>query len=360
MKLALRFRQAIVLATVAIFGGMVPLWAQSPGPAVSKGTPIIFSAPKSDTVSSNLSELRAPASPFRDMESTLKKPFEALSPGRPEMQKPAMRIAPPAQPEMRKKSLKEQMNERAEQMFLEPELHKGESDADIFGLSEDSYDPYEKKNKTSLDRYYDRVDRMATNQAASGQSSREAARFEDSLSRTSLDPLGETTDGFGGRTPFSQANKPLTGGNSLLPTAPREGSFSSRSYYNQADRGTTYGNEGRFTGFRQSAQETRLDAFKRLLQGSSASPVGNALTPPTPTSAARSAPVTTTYSPAPVSQPAGVPAANTFAESARLVGTPSQPQGVPDYTTPSVNPSISPAPAKPLPPPTFRLPERRM
>ena len=51
-------------------------------PARQRGAPIIFSEPKSDTVSTNLNQLDLKASPFKDLESDLKKPFQIFDSGR--------------------------------------------------------------------------------------------------------------------------------------------------------------------------------------------------------------------------------------------------------------------------------------
>lgn len=340
--------------------------AQGQAPAGQKGTAIIFSAPKSDTVSSNLNELRAPNSPFRAMESTLKKPFEVFNPDRAaDVRAPVQRgVVPAGRPEMRKKSLKETLNDRAEAMFLEPELYEGETDADLFGLTAESYDPYEKKNKSSLDRYYDRMDRAATNRIAPPESAA-TTDFNSSFAPRGLNALRETGAGFeqgnlGGNNersamPGSSLNDPVR--------AARDNSFTSQTYLNQAERGSSFPRANRYSGFRQS-DETRLDAYKRLLKGSSATGLENPLTPTaTPTTSYNPAPITPAPSVTTVAPRAnafsGNSSADTFADRANLIGTPAQPQGVPDYTTTTANSATAAPRVKSIEPPKFNVPTRR-
>lgn len=329
----------------------------------SKGTAIIFSAPKSDVVSSNLNEVRAPASPFRDMESSLKKPFQSLNSGR-ETFRPAKITAPSAEPQVRRKSLKEQMNERAEQMFLEPELYKGESDAELFGLREESYDPYEKKNKSSLDRYYDRVDRAAANRAEKAEANRESGLFE-SIAPRSSNPFADYRESFQIRNTASSGMPLSQSGNNLSPAA---GDTSTRSYFRQPDRLTTFRSGDAYSGFRQTP-DARVGSFKRLLEGSGS---GNSSLSVSSSVTVNSSPYQITPSssfatPAPVVNRSvtvtPAPSTPSFTDSARLVGNPYEPQGVPNYAPAVQQPSrqlnLSTPTSKPLPPPTFKLPQRR-
>ena len=189
MKSFVKVSTLCVVAAAAIFRVVSPahaaLLAYEPF-TNAPGTAIIFSAPKSDSLSSNLNELRAPTSPFREMESTLQKPFEFLEPPKAA---PRLKFTPQQQPELRKKTPQDILNQRAEDMFLEPNLHKGETDADFYNLGDESADLFGRKPKTALERYYDRTDRALTNRAF-GPNPRESATDSlDPLSRNNLSPF---------------------------------------------------------------------------------------------------------------------------------------------------------------------------
>lgn len=320
-------------------------------PPRSRGTAIIFSAPKSDTISSNLNELRTPASPFRELESNLKKPFDLFDSGKPSGNHyPALRTMPTPPPEVKKKSFKDVLNERAEEMFLEPKLHLGETDDDLYKTDDNLLDPYGRKPKNSMDRYYDRVDRALTNRPANSALGNTGLDARDPLSRNNLNPLASPAD----------INLPRRStDNGLRPLNTPENIFSDRLARDQNDRLPASQPNSPFSNYRDQ-KETRLETFKRLLEPNSSRPNN-----PGQSYIYGSTPARTTTSPASNPEygykPAGAtaPAANSFSKSAGLIGVPASPQGVPDYAASSLN-TVRPPPSSPKPvPSTFNIPKRR-
>jgi len=354
MKLALYRIGRLGFLALLIFSGGAELFAQpSDRP---RGNAIIFSAPKSDTVASNLNELRPANSPFREMESSLKKPFELFEPGKNSA--PTTRGMPmPRQPELKRKTEKEMLNQRAEEMFLEPGLHPGETDDDLFKAGETLADPLGRKPKTALDRYYDRMDRAATNRASGPDSLGGARDARNGLEASIENPFNENGNWDRQRSPF---------GNRLGAFSPqkdnsRNGFFgdNERSSGNSADLNSIRKPEVDYGGFQQPKVD-RLEAFKQLLGGSSAprtpAPRGsynyNYGTPP-PAAAIGQPTAGGDYSSA--TKP--LDPRTDFTKSAGLIGAPSKPQGLPDYTAGSVStPNTAP---KPIQVPTFNIPKRR-
>lgn len=330
-------------------------------PPRSRGTTIIFSAPKADTVSSNLNELRTPSSPFLEMENNLKKPFDLFDSSKPKgSHYPALRTPPP-QPEVKRKSYKDVLNERAEEMFLEPTLHQGETDDDLYKLDDGSLDPYGRKSKSSLDRYYDRVDRALTNRpSGSALGSSTGLDSKDPLNRNNLNPFASSADPDIPRRSTDNRLRPFGSPNNAMTASP-ENAFGDRSLLNQSDRSSANRSSSSFSNSREP-KETRLENFKRLLEGPSQSRAGSPVrsgsyaTTPARSSATPAAAGTSYngYKPASSTAPA-----NSFSKSAGLVGAPASPQGLPDYTAPSLN-SGTPLPTtRPTPPSTFQIPKRR-
>jgi len=354
VKINLISGKRIGFASLLLASVMISVGAETP--ARSRGTPIIFSAPSnSDTVSSNLNELRAPAAPLRELEAGFKKPFEAMDPLRgSKAPKPLARPAqPPQQPEMNRRTLKDQMNQRAEQMFLNPELFEGEDDP--YQLSDSGRDPFQTKPRTDLDRYYDRLDRnrvALTNRAPSN----------DLFEQKKPDVFGDRPSGNGLDADLSAARTLTLMSNSSAGSA---GFFNDRikvAPHSSAPFGISSDDPAFARNL--SPQETRRDNFQRLLEGSSYQPRVNPAAPVASYGTAPATPKTTpSYSwsssaekPASTATPA-----TTFATSAGLVGNPSQPQGIPEWspTTSLSTPPPAAAAVKPLPPPKFNPPQRR-
>jgi hypothetical protein len=342
---------ALALGLLSVTAGI----AAEPAPR-PRGTPIIFSAPsKSDTVSSNLNELRTPTSPFRDLESELKKPFEALEPGQN-----ANRIRPPRQlnqqPELNRKQMKERLHERAEAMFLSLEPDESGLDDELLPSADDSLNRFSKKSARSLDGDDDRADQ---NRAALTNRSGINDLFgekKDQEGRLGFNSINKTPDALEERDTTSRNLRPISDG-----IGSADGLFSDRN--KPRELSDPWGNSAEDAYERTKLKrETRLEEFKRLLDGPGATPRDKGgygsvynLAPQQPASR-----LTTTTPSRSAPKPAVTPAP-TFAETAGLVGTPGAPNGLPNFA-PASSLSTPPTPLpqiKPTSPSTFNIPKRR-
>jgi hypothetical protein len=345
----------------------------------ARGTPIIFSAPESELTASNLHDLPAPASPFRNLESSLKRPFDVFegSAFGPSSAAPQGKLKVPPQLQQRPKSAKQLRSERAEQMFLEPELYQGETEDDLFGLSAD-LDPQKRKPKTTLDRYYDRLDRLATNRFAPPNPSAlelEPVPFEDSLNRRNFNAFSDPTPDSSRRdaaqsyssNPFSvRTESDPTSPSTLREDAGRAANVGSALESPFARRDESWAD---FRGFR-AQRESRLDSFKRLLESphpASPGAVNAGINPLTPSTPARSASLAgsstpglaqsaASATPTPVFTPS-YSSYRSFTETSARPAVPALPSAVPDY---SPNAAVPPKPlVTPRPPKSeFKVPAR--
>lgn len=347
-------------------------------PVRSRGAVVDFSAPKSDVVSTNLNELRKPISPFQELESNLKSPFESLEKPRkgPDFRESRRLIQ--QQQRLNQKTLKESLNERAEQMFLNPEQFEGEnSDEAFFQLSKDSLDPYQKKPKNSLERYNDRQERdrlVLTNRAAIKKP------FDDkNLDRP--DDWKSDSKAAGLLKPDSYADQDRNNAFSLFPrTATNSSSLSSD--FGTAARPEMFDRAMNDSIARQRANtEARMEDFKRLLEGPrytqpTATTAQSSFATPAPNYGLPAANSTATASRAVVA-PSTIPdwspfkssakgeTKDDFATSAGLVGALEKPQGLPEFpsATRTLAPLTTPAPeltpATKFPSTTFKIPQRR-
>jgi hypothetical protein len=346
--------------------------AAEEAPPASQGTKIIFSAPKSDTVSSNLSELRDPAFPFRKLESGLKKPFEVFDPvGRGDV-RPARAPVPPPQA-IPKRTLKEQMNDRAEEMFLNPELFENsKDDKELFGLTEEDVDPYKSKPRNALDRYQDRMDRERP--ALTNNNSRPTDLFSEQMD--ALDSADSLRLGLKPLNPVEE-----TAPTGSLPT--RRDSFANTTdqEWNKSGRTVPRAFDSSYSGNPDSFQnrtrsnpiEARRDGFQRLLQdpasahsGASAgagvaNPNASAYNPylnPYQTTTPRpSAAPTPSWNTRPVAVSGAGGANDSFSKTVGLVGEPVQPEPMREYTVSATFKDLNSAPA-PQPAPAIATPKR--
>lgn len=345
--------------TVAV--GLMSVMAGSAAESAprARGTPIIFAAPTtSDTVSSNFNELRTPASPFRNLETELKKPFDALEP-----EQRGNRIRPPRelnqqQPELNRKQMKERLHDRAEAMFLSLEEDDSQLGDELLTSSDDSLSR-NNKSRRDWDRYDEPTDASRAARTNQTAPSNPFGEKKDQVDR----PLGFSSDrnlsnGQEDRGIASRNLRPLSDG-----IAPRDGLFSNRSKSQELIDPWGTSDQDSFERAKLK-RETRLDEFKRLLDGPGAAPrekgiYGSAyhLNPQQP--AARPTATSPSWSaPKPAVKTAPAP---TFAETAGLVGTPGVPSGLPDFA-PAASLSTPPSPvpqAKPLAPSAFKIPKRR-
>lgn len=344
-------------------------------PARSRGAQVIFSGPTSDATSTNLNDLRTSAKPFQDLESGLKQPFQGDKDSRPGPNfKEHRRLQQQAKPQSRQ-NLKDDLNQRAEDMFLNPSLYDAaKEDEAIFQLDK-------KTNKNSLERFND-------------QQNLERAAFTNRTGGTRLfgdQNLGrpEETKGDGkfvkpfktGRTTESGLNESL----SQFPNASTNNSATSEPN-TSLRRPDTFGRNFKDPISRpQTGAEARLEEFKRILEGPRYKPAAGNAFATTPannyrsTAAGNAVSATTTSRTAPASSPATEWSAfksqpktdpkDDFIKSAGIVGTPNKLQALPEFpaataavppamgtTPPPTAPSVS---VKKKPVSTFKIPQRR-
>ena len=365
--MSVRVHQHLGLAFALIATCLPGLAADESSP--KRSTPVIFSAPRSDTVSSNLNRIGPRSSPLTDLESGLKKPFEIFDSksSQGEFRSP-MNYTPqlPPAPVLNNKKLKDLLDKRAEDRYLLQEDGKTALDQDNpFNSGEDPFNTFGKRPKTSLDRYYDRVEQSRsalTNQTRTTPSldlfGEKLEKDEKDENKSRLagglfgDELSPTARAFG-----QMSNSLSTTGGWLNPSKSKAGSFGDLFGLGPVEPTQTADKKQR---------EKRLDEFKRLLDGPGYGARNDFNVNP-PSSA------NTPYQYQPAKPTVGVPSpifssASPSAPGASLAGTPSftgvpgTPNGVRDFAVGS--PSLTPTPA--LPPvstapavPAFNVPRRR-
>lgn len=371
----IRSYRHIALATLLLTGGAVTIRAEES--ARPRSAAINFSGPKSDTVSTNLNELRTPVSPFQELESNLKSPFETLEKPRPGADFRESRRLIQQNQTFNRKTRKASLNERAEQMFLNPELYEGDKgDEAFFQLNKDSIDPYKKKPTNSLERYNDRQERdrmVLTNRAANKNlfGEKNPGRPDD----WQADPKMAKPFKTGGYLDEDR-NDSL----SLFPRAATNSSSLGAESSAPARNLETFNRPLESPiGRRNADAEARLEDFKRLLEGprytpptksdrsSAAASAGNYGAPTANNNPSRAtAPAASnfewsTFKPAPKDEPR-----DDFATSAGLVGKLEKPQGLPEFSSATkplssmtTTPSPATLPVKTLSNPTFKIPQRR-
>lgn len=337
------------------------------------GAPIIFSAPKSDNISSNLHNINQKESPFKGMESNIRKPFEIFDTEKTQPKfSPARNLPAPARDNSNMKSILEQ---KAEERFLNGENSATDDPNDPFKSPDSLLDPYNKgKPKTSLDRYYDRIEKDQAARTNANTSTDLFGKKKDDKPDDYLglndkkrdDPFNREQDSYtrsnrrmSNNASIDKDNSPLNGFTKATkmfesrPTNPQDREFQQR--------------------------ESRLDNFKKLLDGNpSSAPAQNPyLNNGNPTASAYSSPYNSSvptstrptylsptppaYQPKPYgnSQPNGI---SSFSTTAGVVGAPGRPTGIQDFGV-SSGASIS-TPIAPIQQPrrvisTYNPPTRR-
>lgn len=330
--------------------------------ARGKPTPIIFSAPKSDTVSSNLNQLGGRTSPLTDLESSLKRPFQIFESERPgNRAAPLTRFVPPASaPVLKNRRTKDLLEKRAEDRYLFREDDELDSPkGDLPGLDDGPLAVSGKRTKTPLDRYYDNIDRLRL-----GQTNRPVRSLdlfaEKSAPTAQQDPKLRNPGGWFDRE-FSASTQPeekpglsVFSDSRFEPDRPKPQSFGSfyRSDPVVPDRKTT------------RAMDTRLEEFKRLIDGAGYGTRNdfNAL-PPTPSAGSvDSSPSPGIAVPQPLFSNSPQPVGGGRVSTPGFSGAIGVPVGVPDLSASS--PSLTPTPplqqTVPKPPvPKFSVPRGR-
>jgi hypothetical protein len=363
--MSIRIDRSMVLAMVLLGAAGAESRAEEPAPR--RATPIIFSDPKSDSVSSNLNQLsrKNKSSAITDLESGLSKPFEVFDsvPSADGFQGTPYKFNLPA-PTLSNKKLKDLLDKQIEQSYLLPD-GKDDSPAgdELLGREEDPFTPAGRKLETRLDRYYDRIDRSRsgmTNEVRKSDSlgDKKGADEKEELSREDFNGL------FNKKLPSSvrslpQATNSTSEGGWLMSEKRQPKAFSEIFGLNDVTPART--------AAREQDKDVRLNEFKRLLDGPAYSPrndFNGALPPLVSAPAQATKPVSTL--PVPSWSSSTQPAVkDSFANSSGLVGAPGSPQGLSDFGVgaPSLTPATSVS--KPLPPrqqppkPEFKIPKSK-
>jgi hypothetical protein len=354
MSFCTRYYSGFTLALLAAG----ELLVQADDSAKGRPAPIIFSAPKSDTVSSNLNQMGTKSSSLRDLESGLKKPFEIFDNGRSSggFQPPNQFTSPTPPPITRK--MKDAMDKRAEESYLlseDDEARPGAMTSD-----RESLDPITGRPKTSLDRYYDRIDRLRTGLTNQTSGGLDLLGEKDGANAKNASKLRTSTSLFDSEL---SPNAYVSGGRSN--SISEGGRLSSerlkpRSYGDAFELGPV-----------ESAQQagrkgTRLDDFKRLLDGPGyGARNGFNATPPALSSPYDLPKPTGVPSPGSSVSPGSQPSRGSYANTPGFSGTVGVPSGVPEYAASSPSLTITPSiqqpqqPAQQPPVPSFKLPRGR-
>jgi hypothetical protein len=340
---------------VLLLGGAHFVHAQESSPRQTQ--PILFSEPKGDTVSSNLNLIATKKAPLRNLEDDLKKPFELFDAANSLSGAPVLPQRLPPPPTLNNRRVRELLQQREEEWLFETPQDRDEAlmKDDWLKTSESDLTGEGSRKQTSLERYYDRLERArvaSTNQVRNSdpfnlQKNRELG--EALNLQTMGDPMGVNNPVM--EQLFKQVAKP-----------------SNRNPFGNNDDEKTAGKlfglgkvEASSTQVLQAqeAQKARREIFRALLEphtptasGSSAAlkPFGDTTTPVFTTPNALVATPTTS----PSDESAGF----------NFVGKPAGPQELPP-AAPAL-PSLTPTPPteqplkneKPRPVSTFSLPRR--
>ena len=329
-----------------------------------RGTAIIFTAPKADTISTNLHEVNVKQTPFKQLESDIRKPFEIFdsSPTQPRFVLP-QRVN--NAPTVNKSNLKAILEKSAEEQFLNGKPGDQDDPDDPFKSPDSSLDPLRKKPKTALDRYYDRLEKeqgVRTNKTGeldlfgnkkertteektaleANRKEKNSAKGQDAFSRTS----GQSSNNAATDINFSRTGKKPDGGRFGVSSG------------DAVDRATLQ-------------RETRMDNFKKLLDGPAyTQPVNQNNFQTTPSySGAESLAQRSTYlnptpswsSAKPASSPLVIPGSS-FTKSSGIVGGAGRPVGLQDYATSagaSLSTPVAPIQQTKVKPSTYSPPTRR-
>lgn len=352
-------------------------------PARDKGAPIIFSEPgaaKSSLMSSNLSELRKPQAPLRQLETDLNRPLGLFQfNDANNIARPFRPATPP--PAAKKKSAKEDLNEKVENAYLFQGLNGANTlnDDDLFGLSDKDSDSNKSSPRKTLERYYDRLDQARG--AVTNQTGESLSRSGDSLGLEKVEVVVKPENTKANNEVRPEANVSL-GRNAYLPSVLPNSESISASRMNEnigmyRNAKTSLGDSLSGSSPQLSAREARMEDFRRLLEG----PRALSATPDANVNSANSspnfnAPNPTMYSgdttvrgsglssPSLGSSPKMAPASpqQEFVKSANLMGDPLKPQGLSEL---KALPGLQDAPRTLTPPiqqapvSTFKIPKRR-
>ena len=344
----LNCRPFLLLASLAV-GALVPANAQQPP---KKGRAIVFSDPKSETVTSNLDQTASSKTTLRTLDDQFKKPFSIFVPGDAEnggQVPPMLRLAPSASQSKRAKELREK---RKDWVFLSPEDSEfGLSLEAMFNIPEYDQDGRVKQKGTPLERYYERLEHQRT--AGTNQSNAFGMRRKGDEANE-LGFFGAEVLPGARSSDTDQILKRLSNKDSAGTLfAERDGK---RNSYDASDFG------GVIKSDLAGSREGRLEEFKQLLEA-------HALPSPAPgamdlNGMAASTPRSVVPGGFKDSSSSGDP--NSPKPVPYAVGSPLGPQGLPEATAspgyPSLAPTLpapTPAPETKPPQPTFTAPRRK-
>lgn len=351
-------RYCFGFALALLVGGQLESHADDT--AKGRVAPVIFSAPKSDTVSSNLNQMGTKSSSLRDLESGLKKPFEIFDNGRSGgVQLPNQFTPSPSAPAINRK-LKDDLDKRAEESYLFSEDNEPPVSRDgMLSSDREAVDPITGKPKTLLDRYYDRIDRSRTGPTNQPSRSLDLLADKDSAevkgdakTRISGGRLGGdfSSEAYGSR----RSSNSVSGGGRLFSEK-----LKSRSGGDGFELGLGPVQPAQPSG---RTKETRVDEFKRLLDGPgygtrngfNATPPSSPYQLPNPTIAAPGNSLSIG------SQPAG----GAYTTTPGFSGSVGAPVGVPEYARSAPSLAVTPVqpqqqPAQQPPVPSFKIPRGR-
>lgn len=335
--------------------------AQAKEAARGKPTPIIFSAPKSDTVSSNLNQMGGRTAPLTDLESSLQRPFKIFETERPANEyRPVNPFVAPA-PALKNRRTKDLLERRAEDRYLLREDDETDpSKDDLPGFDDGPLSVSDKRAKTPLDRYYDNIDRLRlgrTNQPVRSLdlfAQKEQPAAQESPKERNLGGWFGRDLSTGGRT------QDELGISAFSDNRPDSDRFKPRGFGSLFGAGPVPPGQATLT----RTKDTRLEEFKRLIDGPGYGARGefNAL-PPTVSAVGASQPSSPMGTvPAPIFSATPQPVGGALADTPGTAGAIGVPTGVPDITatTPSLTPTLPLQQTAPKPPvPKFSIPRGR-
>ncbi len=155
-----RFSSLYSVSTRAVLGMTLVWWCSGRAAEPQRGRPIEFSDPGSKQIVTNLNQLSIKRGGLRELEEDLYKPLLNFSPSSSldGVVAPPVRTSPP--PRIQSKKARELLERNRNWFLNSPEdLTTGPTAEDIFNLPEYEKDGKEKKEKSSIERYYERLDR---------------------------------------------------------------------------------------------------------------------------------------------------------------------------------------------------------
>lgn len=339
--------------------------AQAQDRSRDRGAPIIFTSPKTDTISTNLHEVNVKQTPFKNLESEVRKPFEIFDkePTQPRFLPPRQNNNPP---NINKPNLKAMMDKNAEEQFLNGNQNGQDDPNDPFKSPDSSIDPLTRKPKNALERYYDRLEREQIGRTNHNSTADLFGRKKERTTEEKSALEGNKAENNLGREQdiYSRANRQMSN------NASTDNSFSRTEKKSDGKRSFGVSAAGPFDRA-NTQRETRMENFKKLLEGPArpqpqnnnsfqkSSPYGSpgySVQRP-----ANPLPSPSWSSMKPTTAPPLNPGSS-FSKSAGIVGGAARPAGLQDYASSasaSLSTPITPIQPAKMKPSAFNPPTRR-